>query len=563
MIKLLENKGVDIMKNIRVTVGNETKNYPAGLTYYEISREFDRNRRNKILAAKINNELFSLDMKCDEDCNINFVDVTDENGYKMYQAALKFIFILAIRDIFPGSKVIFEHSVPKGILATVEDVLIENVDIPKVKGKMASIIAEDIKFEKLNIYKKEAIKYYKLQGEKEKAKNIYNKSFDIVNIYRLKDELNYFYTEMPYSTGAIDKFDIRYVGDNRFVLILPSKRTEGRVPEYVHYQNIIDSFYEGKEWLKKVNVPYLSNLNGLIAKSDIGQFISACELTFNNRVGYAASEIAKNKNIKVVLIAGPSSSGKTTTTKRLTTYLNILGVKAVCISADDYFVDKVKTPKDENGNYDFECLRAIKLEELNEDLDKLISGEEITLPVYDFALGTSARTGKKIKLEENGIILIEGLHSLNDEMTPKIDKSMKYKIYLSPFIPLNIDPHNYISTVDLRLIRRIIRDFRTRGRSVSESIESWQSVREGEEKYIFPYIPQADTIINTALPYELNVLKVFVEPLLYSVTYDSKYYEETRRLIEFLKRFYSVSSEYVASSSILREFIGWKGDFYD
>lgn len=551
------------MKNIRVTVGDKTLNYPEGVTYYEISKELCSNRRNKVLAAKINNELFSLNMKCTSDCKVDFIDVMDENGYKMYQSGLKFIFLLAIRDIFPSANVFFEHSVPKGILANVDGVLIENIDISRIKGKMASIIAEDIRFEKLNIYKKEAIKYYELHGENEKAKNIYNKSFDIVNIYRLKDELNYFYTEMPYSTGAIDKFDIKYIGNNNFVLVLPSKRTDGRVPEYVHYQNIIDSFFKGNEWLKKVNVPYLSNLNGLISKGKIKDFIDYCELMFNDDVHKVANEIMEKENVKVVLIAGPSSSGKTTTTKRLTSYLNARGYDAVQISVDDYFVDKVKTPKDDKGEYDFECLRAIKLEELNADLNALINGEEITLPVYDFQSGTGSRCGKKVKLKENSLILIEGLHSLNDDMTPAIDSSMKYKIYLSPFIALNIDPHNYISTLDLRLIRRIIRDFRTRARSVSETIESWQSVREGEEKYIFPYIHQADTIINTALPYELNVLKVFVEPLLYSVTYDSKYYEEARRLLEFLKRFYAVSSEYVASSSILREFIGWKGDFND
>lgn len=548
------------MKNVNVTVGNVTKIYPQGTTYYEISRDFD-NKQNKILAAKINNELVSLDMKCRHDCTINFIDVNDENGYKIYQSALKFIFILAVKEVFPGATVKFEHSVPKGILAKVEGVLIENIDIPKVKGKMSTIISEDLRFEKLNIYKNEAIKYYKMHGEEEKAKNIYNKSFDIVNIYRLMGELNYFYTEMPYSTGAIDKFDIRYIGNNNFVLIAPSKRTGGRVPEYVHYQNIIDSFYEGSNWLKKVKVPYLSDLNGLIVNGNIKDFIDASELMFNDKVHKIASEIMQREDVKVVLIAGPSSSGKTTTTKRLTSYLNAQGYDAVQISVDDYFVDKVKTPKNDKGEYDFECLRAIKLEELNEDLNALIRGEEVTLPVYNFASGTGSRCGKKIKLKENSLILIEGLHSLNDDMTPGIDSVYKYKIYLSPFIPLNIDPHNYISTLDLRLIRRIIRDFRTRGRSVSETIESWQSVREGEEKYIFPYIHQADTIINTALPYELNVLKVFVEPLLYSVTYESKYYEEARRLLESLKRFYAVTSEYVAGSSILREFIGWKGDF--
>ena len=549
------------MKEVNVTINGNTKAYPYGTTYYEITRDYDAKKKHKILAVRVNNEILSLDMKCNNDCTLEFIDVLDSNGYKMYLSALKFIFIVAVKEVLPGADVIYEHSVPKGVLAKVDKALVQNVNVSAIKGKMASLIAEDLPFEKLNIYKHEAIKYFKSHGETQKAKNIYNKSYDIVNLYRLKNDLNYFYTLMPYSTGAINKFDIKYLDDNYFVLMAPSSRTNGEVPEYVHYQNIIDSFLHGKEYLERINVPYLSDINGLIAKGDVKDFVDSCELIFNNNIGRVADAISKRDEIKVVLIAGPSSSGKTTTCKRLSSYLKAMGYNPVNISVDDYFVDKDKTPKDENGKYDFECLRAIRLEDFNSDLNDLINGKEITLPEYDFALGKHKLTNKKLKLTDNSIILIEGLHCLNDELTPNIDNRYKYKIYLSPFIPLNIDPHNYISTIDLRLIRRIIRDFRTRGRLVPDSLESWQSVRDGEEKYIFPYIHQADTIINTALPYELNVLKVFVEPLLYSVTYDSEYYEEARRLVEFLKRFYPISSEYVSASSILREFIGWKGDF--
>ena len=549
------------MADINVTINNITKTYPNGTTYYEISREYDHKRNNKILAAKVNNEIISLDMKCTHDCEIEFIDVNDKNGYKIYQAALKFIFMVAVKEVFPSAKIIFEHSVPKGILAKVDKVLIEKIDISKIKGKMASIIAEDIRIEKLNIYKKEAIKYYETHGENEKAKNIYNKSFDVVNMYRLKNELDYLYSEMPYSTGAIDKFEIKYIDNNYFVLICPSSRTNGKIPEYVHYQNIIDSFLEGKQWLERMSVPYLSDINSLITENKIKDFIDACELTFNEHIHECAKTIMQKDEIKVVLIAGPSSSGKTTTTKRLSSYLKAQGYDPIQISTDDYFVDKVNTPKNDKGEYDFECLHAIKLEEFNNDLNDLINGKEIYLPIYNFAEGKGVRGNKKTKLSNNSIILIEGLHCLNDDLTPYIDNRYKYKIYLSPFIPLNIDPHNYISTLDLRLLRRMLRDFRTRSMSVSDTIDLWQIVRDGEEKYIFPYIHQADVIINTALPYELNVLKVFVEPLLYSVTYESKNYEEARRLIEFLKRFYPITSEYVSSSSILREFIGWKGDF--
>lgn len=549
------------MQKVNVEINDEIKSYPYGTTYNDIINYLNKDRAQKILAVKVNNELTPLSMKCTHDCSLKLVDVMDQDGYKMYQAALKFIFIVAVKEVNSQAKVIFEHSVPKGMLAKVENVLIEKIDVSKIKGKMASIIAEDIPFEKLNIYKNEAIKYFKAHGEDEKAKNIYNKSYDVVNMYRLKKELDYFYTELPYSTNAIDKFDIKYLDNNYFVLLCPSKRTNGFIPEYVHYQNIIDSFLKGKEWLQKVGCPYLSNINGLISSGQIKDFIDACELTFNENIHECAKTIMEKDEIKIVLIAGPSSSGKTTTCKRLSSYLKAQGFDPIQLSTDDYFVDKVKTPKNDKGEYDFECLRAIKLEEFNSDLNDLINGKEIYLPVYNFTEGKGIRSNKKVKLKNNSIILIEGLHCLNDDLTPNVDNRYKYKIYLSPFIPLNIDPHNYISTLDLRLLRRILRDFRTRGMSVDATIKTWQSVRDGEEKYIFPYIHQADVIINTALPYELNVLKVFVEPLLYSVTYESNYYAEARRLIEFLKRFYPVTSEYVSSSSILREFIGWKGDF--
>ena len=256
------------------------------------------------------------------------------------------------------------------------------------------------------------------------------------------------------------------------------------------------------------------------------------------------------------MIAGPSSSGKTTTTRILGAYLRSKGYDPICLSTDDYFVDRIDTPKDEYGKYDFECLNAIDTKEFNNDLMRLLKGEEVNIPTYNFVTGKREYHNNLIKLNENSIILIEGLHSLNDDLTPGIPDRYKYKIYLSPFIPLNIDRHNYISTLDLRLIRRIIRDNRTRGYTVSEVIEKWQSVRNGEEKYIFPYTHQANMIINTALPYELGVLKVYAEPLLLSIDTDSKYYEEARRLLKFLRSFYTITSEYVSKNSILREFIG-------
>jgi len=543
------------MENVIITFNNgQKRSYPKGLTYYDISKDYSLG--NEILGVKINNEITPLTTKVTKDVEVEFFDFNDLTGYKMYQAALKFIFEVALKEYNSSLEVVYEHSVPKGILAHITGKDITKEDLMAIKGKMASIISEDHKFQKFNVLKKEAYEYYMSTGDEVKAKNIHNNTAEIVTLYKLKDNINYFYIELPYSTKAITKFDVIYLGDNRIVFLFPSKRTNGVVPEYVHYPNIIKSFIDGKKWLAKQGVSYLSNLNDTIASGKIKEFIHSNELLFNENISTAAEQIISNPDKKIVLIAGPSSSGKTTTSKRLASYLKMHGFDPIYIGVDDYFVDRDKSPKDEFGNYDWECLMAIDLDYFNNQLNDLLHGKVVNLPKYDFVTGKRVKTDKFIKLKENSIIIIEGLHALNDDMTPYIPEKYKYKIYLSPFIPLNIDKHNYISTLDLRLLRRITRDNRTRGHNVDQTIEKWQSVRNGEEKYIFPYIHQADVIINTALAYEIGVIKEYVLPLLCSVGLNSKHYEEARRLIHFLDKFYPIPGEYVNKDSILREFIG-------
>ena len=361
---------------------------------------------------------------------------------------------------------------------------------------------------------------------------------------------------MPNKTGVIKLYDIKYLGNNKLVILLPTKLTDGRVPEYVSYEGIINSFNESQTWLNLINKRYLSDINDDISNSLVRDFINVSEIKFNDDIREVVSKIKAKKNIKFVMIAGPSSSGKTTTTKRLKTYLDCQGYDAIAISTDDYFVDRSRNPKDENGKYDYECLHAVDVEKLNKDVQDLLDGKEIHLPVYNFITGTGSLSDKKVKLKNNSIVLIEGLHSLNDDLLPVVDSKLKYKVYISPFIGVNIDRHNYISTTDLRLLRRLVRDNRTRGKSVDNTFESWNSVRKGEEKYIFPYIHQADVVLNTASNFEIGVLKVYVVPLLLSVKIDSPNYDEARRLVNFLKEFCPIPSEYVSKDSILREFIG-------
>ena len=542
------------MEKIEVTFEHQTIEVNKNTTYLEISKE--SKKRDSVLAVKKNNELFPLTAKATENEIIEFIDVSSMEGAKIYKAAIKFILEVALKTMLKNSDIHFLHSVPGGMLAEIKS---ENTltisDISKIKKEMANIIDEDYEFKKYNILKKEAVDFYEASTYYEKAVNV-KTCDDIVTIYKLKDYINYFYVPMPYSTKYIKKFELKYLGNNRLVVLYPSNLSEGRLPEYVHHENIINAYYEGKSWLKKLNVPYVSELNTLVSNREIKGFIESCELHFTDEIKKACDKIIRNNEKKFIMIAGPSSSGKTTSTRVLGSYLRSKGYDPICLSTDDYFVDRIDTPKDEFGNFDFECLNAVDTKQFNEDLMRLLKGEEINVPTFNFITGQREYHNHLVKLNENSIILIEGLHSLNDDLTPGIPDRYKYKIYLSPFIPLNIDRHNYISTLDLRLIRRIVRDNRTRGYTVSEVIEKWQSVRNGEEKYIFPFTHQADMIINTALPYELGVLKVYAEPLLLSIDTDSKYYEEARRLLKFLRSFYAITSEYVSKSSILREFIG-------
>lgn len=545
------------MDTVKITFADGTVHeYNRGITFYEMSKDFPM---ENIMAVKIDNEVYSLDTKVFEDTKLEFINTNDIIGNKIYKAGLKFLFEVALIETFPELEVSFEHSVPRGMLGVVEgNKIITQDDLQKIKNRMDEIVKEDAIIQKLNVSPKEAIKYYRHFKEYEKADNIQSITDRLATLYKLHKKLNYFYSIMPYSTGSINKYELVYLGKNRIVLIFPTVRSNGEVPEYVHYANIIDSFFKGKKWLENLHMPYISNLNKTIGNGKIKDFIKSNELMFSLDIAKVVDNIISNHDIKFILIAGPSSSGKTTTNSKIASYLEALGYDAIKISLDDYFVNREDTPKDENGKYDFECLEAIDVKLFNEDLQKLLNGEEISLPVYNFISGKREYPKNTVNLKENSIFLIEGLHALNDKITEGIDNKYKYRIYLSPFIPINIDMHNYVSTLDLRLLRRIVRDNRTRGYDCLKTIDNWQSVRNGEEKYIFPYIHQADVIINTALAYEVGVLKVYVEPLLLSVGVDSIYYEEARRLIGFLNQFFPIPGEYVTDDSILREFIGGK-----
>ena len=544
------------MEKITITYPDgSTKEFPKNTTFHEIVK--DVKTSHEILAIKLDQQVLPLSAKANQSEKIGFVDITQLAGVKLYQAGLKFLFLNAVMELYPDAEVRFLHSVPRGILSEVY--MTHNLtseDVSKIKSLMASYVEKNMPFQTYNMDVKEAHKYYKKVREDEKAAIIDSLSTKVVSMYRLGERLNFFYNIMPYSTGSLKQFELVFLGKNRIVLVSPNVASNGKVPEYVHYENIVENFMNSKKWLRRMGVPYLSTLNYLVSHSKIKEFMDSNELLYERDLMRAAEHIISMRDVRMVLIAGPSSSGKTTTMKRLSDILRSMGYDPVGLSTDDFFVDRIDTPRNEFGQYDYECLQAIDLELFNTTLKKLLKGEKTEIPIYDFVNGKKIYKDRKLQLSDNSILLIEGLHCLNDDLIPYIESKYKFKIYLSPFMPLSIDRHNYISTLDLRLIRRMVRDFGTRGKSVDDTISEWNLVRVGEEKYIFPYVYQADMIINTALAYEIGVLKVYALPLLLSVGVESPYYSEARRLADYLQGFFPIPKELVKETSVLREFIG-------
>ena len=383
-----------------------------------------------------------------------------------------------------------------------------------------------------------------------------------ITLYRLGNLYNYFYSLMPPSTGRLKEFDMTYIKDNGFVLRFPTIYINNKIKEYEHHPNMFKVFKEHRDWAKLINIETSVDLNKIVSTGKIGDLIKINETLQNNRLLNIAKEINDKKNkVKIVLVAGPSSSGKTTTTRKLCMLLQSFGLSPKVISMDDYFVDKKDTPLDEFGKPDYECLEAMDTKLFDKQMASLLKGDKVLVPTYNFALGIKEYKNE-IQLGEKDIVLIEGIHALDDRILTNIQRENKYKIYISALTELNMDNHNRICTSDNRLLRRIIRDNRTRDYRVEHTLSLWASVRRGEEKYIFPYQDEADATINSALIYEIGVLKTYAEPLLYSVEPSSPYYEEAKRLINFLRLFLPIPSDAIPEDSILREFIGG-GYFHD
>lgn len=523
-------------------------------TLYDLIKRL--NKTDDIIACSINNEIVELSYKLKEDTKLKLISIKDRMGAKIYRSGLKFIYITAIKELFGiNTDVKLLHSLDKGIYTRID--LDLTVDIVKdIKAKMEELVSRDLKFEKITTSRKEAIKYFNEVKEKEKSSMYKQMTGDALTLYNLLNYYNYFYTKMPYSTGIIKSFDLTLTKDKGVMLEYPSTY-DMKIPPYTHMDQVLNVFKEYGRWADTLGVKYVSDVNNVVIEGKIKEFIELNEIKQNNDLLKIASEIEKNlNNIKLVLIAGPSSSGKTTTSKKLSLYLKSKGINPFVLSTDDFFKNRIDTPKNENGEYEYDIPEALDIDLFNEKLTSLIKGEETLLPTYNFLTGEKEYKHAPVSLKNRDLIIVEGIHTLNEMLTSKIDRKNKLKIYISPFTPLDLDRHNHVSTVDLRLIRRLVRDYRTRGYNAEETLKNWRVVRRSEEKYIFPYQKEADIVLNTALIYELGVLKTYAVPILFSVSYHSEYYSEALRIINFLKSFLNISDSMLPETALLREFVG-------
>lgn len=551
-----------MIETLEIKVNGHKYQVSKGVTLEELASQFQKDYRYPILLAKVNNVLKELTTEITHQANIEFLDLTSREGNRTHISGLTYVLIYAIKKLYgKNADALVQHSLDKGIYIETNFKLTSS-KVAAIKEEMQKIVDSDMPITKMTIDRLEAIDYFEKIGEKVKAGVMRYNTNTYITLYRLGNYYNYFYNLMPTSTGKLGAFNLTYIKENGFLLQFPTVYISEKIKPYQPHPGMFEAFQEYREWAKIMKVENSVDLNRVISTGKISDLIRIDETLQSNRLLMLSRRINKNKDkIKIVLLAGPSSSGKTTTSRKLCMFLQSFGLHPKVLSMDDYFVEREENPKDENGNPDYECLEAIDLKLFDSQLSDLLKGKEVTIPTFNFALGKKEYRDK-LTLQSDDIIVIEGIHALDPKILTNIPRENKFKIYISPLTELNMDNQNRISTTDNRLLRRIIRDNRTRGYDVEHTLRSWASVREGEEKYIFPYQDEADYTINSALIYEIGVLKTYVEPLLYSVPNDSPYYEEAKRLINFLRLFLPIPADDIPQDSILREFIG-NGCFHD
>ncbi len=548
------------MEEIKVMVNGRPMSCEAGTTLQELAVQYDEQTDGwPAIVAKVDGVVKELWNSVTEKCEIRFCTYQDVEGKKAYVRGITMIMLKAFYKEVPKDqfeKITVENSLDTGYYCTLSGgVEITDELLAKVEKRMRKYVDDDVVFDKKTMNVEKAIKLFHERKMYDKSNLMKYRRSSKVNIYKLGKVMDYFYGPMPYSTGMLQAFRLEKF-DKGFVFVVPKSSEPGVLPSFVPSMKLHQTITETSKWGVRLGVENVGQLNDIIVNGGMRDLMLVQEALHERRIGGIAERIASTGKIKVVTIAGPSSSGKTTFSYRLSAQLKTLGLKPHPIAMDDYFVNRVNTPKGKDGKYNYECIEAIDVAQFNEDLEKLLAGEEVQLPTYNFITGEREYNKPVMQLDPDEVLIIEGIHGLNDKLTERVMPENKFKIYISALTTLNIDEHNRIPTSDGRLLRRIIRDARTRGHEAQTSIAMWKSVRSGESENIFPFQEKADAMFNSSLVYEFSALKQYAEPLLFKVPRGSEEYAEAQRLLKFLDYFLGINPEEVPLNSIVREFIG-------
>ncbi|MCR4740987.1 MAG: nucleoside kinase [Lachnospiraceae bacterium] len=546
-------------EKVRVTVGDVEKEYEKGTTYEEIAKDFQSGYDHRIILAYADGKLNELIKKVKKDCNISFVTLIDQIGYQTYKRSACLILVKAFSDVVGEDKIKkfkIEFSMGKGYFCSTKgDFTLNDELVKKVKERMDELVKADLPIEKRSMDIADAIELFKSHNMTDKEKLFRYRRASKVNVYTLDGYNDYYYGYMVPSTGYVTAYEL-VTYDDGFMLCLPARKEPTVVAPFVPQEKLYRTMRESTEWADNLGIMTVGDLNEYICNDNINNLILVQEAMQESKIASIAQDIVARKGVKFVMIAGPSSSGKTTFSHRLSVQLRAHGMRPHPIALDNYFKNREDTPLDEDGNYNFECLEALDIKGFNDDMTALLKGERVELPTFNFKTGKREYKGDFKELSEDEILVIEGIHGLNEKMSYALPKESKYKVYISALTTLNVDEHNRIATTDGRLIRRMVRDNRTRGTSARNTLAMWGSVRRGEEENIFPFQESADAMFNSALIYELSVLKQFAEPLLFAIGKEDSEYQEAKRLLKFLEYFVGVTSEHLPNNSIIREFVG-------
>ena len=540
---------------MKITYENKVYEVEKGTKVIDLLKDEIESAKVEVIACMCNNEVRSLNLELEEDSKLELIDLNSKNGMMIYIRGVMYIMAKALNELYPEALLTVNYQLSNAMFCELDNMKMTDEMINNIHNRMQEIIDKDIEIRKVKMTLEEAKAFYEKEKTLKGRIQIDTADSYGASLYYCEDYYNYFFGVMPISTGYTKVYDILKYKDG-FIVRYPNWKTPTQLTPFVENKKLLATLDEYEDIYKVIGINTIYKLNQEVKKNGALEAILLSEALHEKKIADIADNIAKDKNVKMVLIAGPSSSGKTTFAKRLGMQLKLNGIKPVTISVDNYFVEREQNPKDEFGNYDFECIEALDTKLFNEHLIKLLNGEEIEVPSFDFTIGSKKYNGETMKLEKDEILVIEGIHCLNDKLSISIPKNQKYKIYISALTVLNIDYYNRISTTDTRLIRRIVRDYQFRGYSAKHTIKMWYSVNRGEEKYIYPYQEEADSMFNSSLIYELGVLKDYALPLLKEIKNTEPEYAEATRLIKLLSYFESVPQENISKTSLIREFIG-------